>query len=187
MHPKRIVITGAPGTGKTVVIKELENQGFHCYHEIIRDMTAEAKKKETAQEKVSNPLVFVDDPMAFNRALLYGRKAHYEHSMNIKKSFCFFDRGIPDVLAYMDYFDQSYPAEFEMISENCSYDAIFMLPPWKEIYISDNERLETFEEAQRLHKNLSSTYHRFGYVPIAVPKVSISKRTEFILNTIERC
>ena len=69
MSLQRIVITGAPGTGKTVVIKELENLGYHCYHEIIRSMTAEAKKVETTQKQVSNPLVFVNDPLAFNKAL----------------------------------------------------------------------------------------------------------------------
>lgn len=186
MPPKRIVITGAPGTGKTVVIKELEKLGHFCYHEIIRDMTADAKKADTEQKQVSNPLVFVNDPMEFNRQLLYGRKEHYEDSNNRKIPLCFFDRGIPDVLAYMDYFGQEYPPLFKTIGQQHRYDHIFIFPPWKAIYTSDNERLESFEEAQELHHHLFSTYKSLGYDPIDVPKTTISERTSFVLETIDQ-
>ncbi len=184
MSQKRVVITGAPGTGKTVVIKELESLGYFCYHEVIRDMTAAAKKMETQQEKVSNPLVFVDDPMEFNRQLLNGRKKHFEHSGQNDVPISFFDRGIPDVLAYMDYFDQKYLAYFEDYSRDYRYDHIFILPPWKSIYKTDNERLETFGEAKELHHHLFDTYQRFGYEPIVVPKTTIEKRAAFIVETI---
>jgi len=183
--PKRIVITGAPGTGKTVIIKELENLGHYCFHEIIRNMTAEAKKVGTSLKQVSNPLVFVDDPMRFNELLLKGRKRHHEDAESIEDSICFFDRGLPDVLAYMDYFEQKYPNTFVEICKNKRYDHVFILPPWKAIYTSDNERLETFKEAEELHKYLSSTYKKMGYQPIEVPKVSISERTSFVLENIE--
>ena len=184
MPPKRIVITGAPGTGKTVVIKELEKLGYHCYHEIIRDMTAEAKKVETGQKKASNPLVFVDDPMEFNKQLLFGRKRHYDDSQHQKEPICFFDRGIPDVLAYMDYFGQAYPTSFNTIGQQHRYDRIFIFPPWKAIYTSDNERLESFKEAQELHKHLFTTYKSLGYHPINVPKASIVERASFVLENI---
>ena len=184
MSPKRIVITGAPGTGKTVVIKELENLGYHCYHEVIRDMTAAAKKVKTSQEQVSNPLVFVDDPMEFNKELLYGRKRHFDDSQGLRSPICFFDRGIPDVLAYMDYFGQEYPTSFKTASEGNRYDRIFILPPWKAIYTMDDERLETFEEAQELHEHLFATYQRFGYHPIEVPKASITERASYVLENI---
>lgn len=184
MPPKRIVITGAPGTGKTVVIKTLENLGYHCYHEVIRGMTAEARKVKTTQKQVSNPLVFVKDPMEFNKQLISGRKQDYDHSQTIKEPMCFFDRGIPDVLAYMDYFGQEYPPSFKDISQDNRYDLVFILPPWKSIYISDNERLESFEEAQQLHEHLSTTYSNFGYHPIIVPKAPIQERASFILENI---
>lgn len=185
MSLQRIVITGAPGTGKTVVIKELENLGYHCYHEIIRSMTAEAKKVETTQKQVSNPLVFVNDPLAFNKALLDGRTAHFLDSQSLKVPLCFFDRGIPDVLAYMDFFKQDYPDTFKIVGNKHRYDKVFILPPWKSIYISDNERMESFEEAEELHNYLFNTYQYFGYTPIVVPKTSIALRTEFILENLK--
>ena len=53
---KRIVITGGPGTGKTALVRELENRGYDCFHEIIREMTEaatallEARPEERASE-----------------------------------------------------------------------------------------------------------------------------------------
>ena len=58
----------------------------------------------------------------------------------------FFDRGIPDVLAYMDYFDQEYGPEFIDALESHRYDSIFLLPMWQEIYTSDSERFESYED-----------------------------------------
>ncbi|MDT0607793.1 ATP-binding protein [Croceitalea rosinachiae] len=185
MNSKKVAITGAPGTGKTVVIEQLEEKGYHCFHEIIRSMTAKAKNDESSKELVSNPLVFVEDPYQFNMNLLNGRIEHFSQSKQIEGPVSFFDRGIPDVLAYMDYFDQKYEKEFITASENYRYDALFIMPPWKEIYISDNERLETFQEAEAIHNCLMKTYQRFNYEPIIVPKTSIDERITFIVNKLK--
>lgn len=182
---QRIVITGAPGTGKTALIKALEQQGLYCYHEIIRAMTAKAKDQSANKEQRSNPLAFVDDPLTFNKTLLEGRAAHFDNSLERQEGICFFDRGIPDVLAYMDYFKQDYPADFETVINQRKYDKIFILPPWKEIYVSDNERLESFEEAEALHEHLEATYKRFGYQVHVVPKVSIAERALFVMDALD--
>ena len=170
LNPKTIVVTGAPGTGKTALIKALEKRGHTCYHEIIRSMTASAREEGTNKEQVSNPLVFVDDPEKFNLFLLKGRLGHLLESKSLNQPICFFDRGTGDVLAYMDYFEQSYTYYFEEVCQEHRYDRIFILPPWKEIYVQDNERLETFEQAKALHQHLLHTYQRFAppfFLPVA--------------------
>ncbi|WP_435625463.1 AAA family ATPase [Flagellimonas sp.] len=184
MKSKRVVITGGPGTGKTSVIKGLEQMGFPCFHEIIREMTSKAKKEGDTASFTSNPLVFVDDALQFNKDLLYGRAKHYKDSLSLKQPIIFFDRGIPDVLAYMDFFDQPYNEEFTGVSQSNPYDTIFLLPPWREIYISDNERLESYEEAEKIDAALHDTYTRFGYTPIDVPKKPVPERIDFILNKL---
>lgn len=185
MQPKRIVITGAPGTGKTAVIDALEASGFFCFHEIIRKMTAAAKQENSKNTAVSNPLLFVKDPMAFNTRLLQLRKEDYNQAKNHADiDLFFYDRGMPDVLAYMDYFNQNYPKSFMDECKTYCYDTVFIMPPWREIYSSDNERLETFEEAEALDKHLSKTYEDLAYNVIIVPKTTIANRVNFILNTI---
>lgn len=158
--------------------------GFHCFHEVIRAMTADARKDKTSGTQVSNPLVFVKDPYQFNLNLLHGRIGQFNDALKLDDDLCFFDRGIPDVLAYMDYFKQDYGADFIEASEKNQYDSVFMVPPWREIYTSDNERLETYEESEALHEHLMETYGRFGFQPILVPKLSVQKRIHFILEEL---
>ncbi|MBT8235848.1 MAG: ATP-binding protein, partial [Bacteroidia bacterium] len=103
MELKKVVITGGPGTGKTTVIQSLADKGFTCVPEIIRTMTEAAKLEDNQNEITTNPLAFVDDPMAFNQKLLHGRTQQYIDASKGESELIFFDRGIPDVLAYMDY------------------------------------------------------------------------------------
>ena len=184
MKPRRIVITGGPGTGKTAVVNQLEKKGFSCLHEIIRTMTLEARKEGDENEQRTNPLAFVADPFEFNRQILEGRVKQFEHALDSRQDILFYDRGLPDVLAYMDYFEQEYGQDFEEVCKQYRYDEVLLLPPWKEIYVSDYERLETFEEALEIHRFLEDTYHRFGYDPIIVPKGSVEERTDFALEKL---
>jgi predicted ATPase len=184
LNPKRIVITGGPGTGKSSVIHELELSGFHCYHELIRSMTLEAKKEGDPGSFVTNPLAFVSDPNHFNRQLLEGRLRHFGQASGLNLPVVFYDRGIPDVLAYMDYFRQDYNRDFETACRNNRYDKVLLLPPWEDIYVSDNERLESFEEALQIHQYLWATYERFGYTPVLIPEGTVRERTTRILHEL---
>jgi len=86
----------------------------------------------------------------------------------------FLDRGIPDVVAYMDYIGDSYP-----------YDYVFILAPWQEIFTSDSERYENFDQAIEIHEHLLKTYSKYGYELRDVPFGSIEARTDYILNVVK--
>ena len=177
MKNRKIVITGGPGTGKSSIIHKLEEKGEKCLHEISRQVTMEAQKEGIAQ-------LFLEKPLLFSEKLLEGRINQYLEAIEYPSDHIFIDRGLPDVVAYMDYFDTNYPEFFNKTCENNRYDLIFILPPWKEIYTSDNERYESYEEALKISSYLYSTYRRYGYAPIEVPKLSVEKRTNFILDKI---
>ncbi len=87
---KKIVLTGAPGTGKSTIIYELEKRNYHCMHEISREVTLEAQKNGTAQ-------LFLTEPLLFSDMLLKGREQQYQRASKLKNKLVFFDRGIPDV------------------------------------------------------------------------------------------
>lgn len=185
MTPKRIVITGGPGTGKTSVIKNLEERGYFCYHEVIRSLTLEAKLNGDPDTFISNPLAFVDDPYQFNQRILEARITHFKNAQQADSDVIFYDRGIPDVLAYMRYFGQDYNDDFARICQEHRYDQVIVLPPWEEIYTPDEERFETFQEAKDIHRLLEDTYARFNYDSQVVPIGSIEERTNFILKLLE--
>ena len=61
---------------------------------------------------------------------------------------------------------------------------MFVLAPWQEIFTSDSERYENFEQAIEIHEHLLQTYMRFGYQLIDVPFGSIENRSDFILEEL---
>ncbi|WP_025739499.1 AAA family ATPase [Aquimarina pacifica] len=185
MAKKRIVITGAPGTGKTSIINELEKTHFFCFHEVIRTMTQEAKKKEGSKTMISNPIVSVSDPYLFNKQILTERTKQFVTAQEIEKDILFYDRGIPDVLAYMNYFGQEYEKGFIEVCQNHVYDYVFLLPPWEQIYVSDEERFESFEQAQEIHLSLKKIYTDLGYKCIEVPFGTVRERSDFILQNCQ--
>lgn len=181
---KKIVITGGPSTGKTSVIEQLEKEGFNCLHEVIRSMTSEEKNQDKPLEIITNPIISVPDPMKFNLRILNARIEQFKTAQRTNEELFFFDRGIPDVLAYMDCFQQPYDDLFTNACYNFRYDRIFLMPPWEDIHVSDDERYETFEESLNIHRCLRSSYEKHSYDVTLVPKASITERAEFILDQI---
>ncbi|WP_224490100.1 AAA family ATPase [Robertkochia flava] len=174
---KKIVVTGGPGTGKTTLIESLKQKEYHCLPEISRQVTLEAREQGVEQ-------LFLTDPMLFSRKLMEGRVNQYLQSLQASKELVFFDRGIPDVLAYMDYIGDPYPKEFIKECEKHPYDQVFLLPPWEDIYISDNERYENFDQARRIHDHLQRTYENFGYKLLEVPTGTPEIRRDYIINNL---
>ena len=96
MQKEIIVIIGGPGTGKTTIIDGLVQNGYCCYPEISRQVTAEAQKQGIEQ-------LFLEKPLLFSELLLEGRKKQFLDAHQEQDNIVFLDRGIPDVVAYMDY------------------------------------------------------------------------------------
>lgn len=178
MDTKRIVITGGPGSGKTTLIQYLETEGHAVMHEVSREIILQAKKEGIDQ-------LFLEDPILFSQRLLDGRLEQFKAAEDCNAEILFYDRGIADVPAYMKYAKTEYPPIFD---ENClkyKYDLVFVLPPWEEIYCPDNERYETFEQAEEIFHYLKNTYENYGYSIVEVTTGTLEERATFILDTIK--
>lgn len=177
MQKEIILIIGGPGTGKSSIIDGLIANGYCCYPEISREIILEAQKQGIEQ-------LFLEKPLLFSELLLEGRKKQFEDALNEPHKIVFIDRGIPDVLAYMDYIGNSYPDFFDVACKEYIYTKIFILPPWEEIHTTDTERYENFEQAKTINNHLVKTYQNYGYKLIEVPKDSVDNRILFILDNI---
>lgn len=178
LNTKRIVITGGPGTGKSSIINALIKRGFTCFEEISRQIILDAKKEGIDQ-------LFLTNPLLFSELLLKGREQQHLDAKTNEADVVFLDRGVPDVLAYMDFIGDTYPQNFVDTCKDCVYDTVFILKPWKAIYTSDNERYESFEQALEIHKNLVNTYQSYNYALIDVPFDTVEKRVDYILNILD--
>ena len=179
MRKELVVITGGPGTGKTTIIEGLQKLGYQCFPEISRQITLQAKIQGIEQ-------LFLEKPLLFSELLLEGRKNQYELANSESANMVFLDRGIPDILAYMHYIGDSYPSFFDQACKDHLYTKIFILPPWEEIYISDEARYENYEQATLIFEHLKETYLHYNYKLIEVPKANISERIDFILKSIKK-
>ncbi len=186
LKSKRIVVTGGPGTGKTVLISSLEENGYHCFHEVIRTMTLDALGDVSLDDKLVNPIDFVKDAKSFNDELINARLQHFINGQQVGKENLFYDRGLPDVIAYMNYFNQPTEKKYADLCMENRYDEVLILPPWKEIYVQDNERMENFEQACGIHEQLENTYIELGYRPIEVPFGTIENRLQFVVDFIKK-
>ncbi|WP_245726558.1 AAA family ATPase [Pricia antarctica] len=184
MNTKKIVITGGPSTGKTSVILELEKRGCFCIPELVRSLTVAEAAAKNMESIMVNPILSVKDPVEFNNKLLKGRIAQYRSVEKMEEKMVFFDRGIPDVHAYMTCFGQEYTDVFEHPAHNFRYDQVLLMPPWREIYATDAERFESYSTSERIFTALEKTYRNFGYEITLIPKGSVMERTDFILDLV---
>jgi predicted ATPase len=178
MHKEIVVLIGGPSSGKTTLIGKLKENGYVCYPEVSREVIKEAKEKGIEQ-------LFLEQPLLFSELVLEGRKKQFNLAKQEDTSIVFLDRGIPDVLAYMHYIGDSYPAFFDEACKELMYSKIFILPAWKEIYVSDDERYESYEQALLIEKHLVETYKNYGYELIEVPKDTVDNRMQFVLNQLK--
>jgi len=171
---KKVVITGGPGTGKTSVIKELIVKGYKCYNEGSRDIISKINLKGKT---------FKSDPLMFSDSLYEARNKHYIDSQKkeYNRNTVFFDRGIHDILAYLRYINKN-NKYWEDVILNYQYDIVFVFPPWKEIYTTDNERQEDFKESKEVNNEIIKLYKESNSDIVEIPKMTIEERTNFIMD-----
>ncbi|HEX6429346.1 MAG TPA: AAA family ATPase [Niastella sp.] len=177
MSTEKYLITGGPGAGKTSLLQALKEAGYHCSEEASRQVIAEEVAKGTDCLPWSNLSCFAGKVLERMTAL------YTQAAANV--GITFFDRGIPDIIAYQQAagvpVDNKYYTTFQ---QHPYHQLVFILPPWKHIYVNDAERWQTFEEAVHLYTSIRETYQAFGFTLVTVPEAPVENRMQFILQTI---
>lgn len=97
----------------------------------------------------------------------------------------FADRGIPDTLCYARLIGLPDQAFIRSACAKYRYgQRVFIAPPWKEIYETDNERKQDFEEAVRTYLEMLRVYTDCGYELIELPRLRAPERAGFVLEHV---
>jgi len=173
MRDNFYIITGGPGAGKTTLLEELSKYQVLCVPEVARQIIQE----QVAQGGRAVPW---DDTVQYKELMLQRSIEDYQRTETDIPVF--FDRGIPDALAYARLIGDVSPAA---LAEEYRYNSlVFILPPWEDIYATDNERKQTFEEAIDVFHRLKAEYTACDYQVVEVPCKSVEERALFILERI---
>ncbi|KIO78065.1 hypothetical protein TH53_05580 [Pedobacter lusitanus] len=173
---RKYIISGGPGAGKSTLTDGLRQQGYFCAEEVSRKMIIQEKAKGSfclPWMDVSCFSVKVLDEMiiSWNSAPA--------------NEITFFDRGIPDIIAYLSVAGIAVPEKYYTSLINYPYHKqVFILPPWQDIYVQDSERWQTFEESVVIYEAIIDTYTDCGFELIEVPKNTSQSRVAFILDFI---
>ena len=167
------IITGAPCSGKTSAIKEIEQRGIRVVHEVARAYIDRQLGQGLRLDLIKA------DILQFERHILH-TKIRIEDSLT-KTEPVFFDRGVPDSIAYykLEGLDPAEPIEY---SRRTDYRRIFFFERFD--FLKDGVRSENENIAARLNDLLLESYGQAGYNVIMVPVMSVKDRTQFVLEAI---
>ena len=172
------VITGGPGVGKTTLLQELQKRFFTCIPEVAREIIREQVAVQGDALPWKNKELYLQK--MFDRSV-----DGYLAAKNNNSSLIFFDRGIPDSFSYAKIIGFGETESMERDAMYHRYNQnVFFLWPWRDIYTTDDERKQSWEEALVSAELNAETYRRFNYTLIDVPNDSPEKRADFILTWV---
>jgi predicted ATPase len=172
---QRFVIAGGPGSGKSTLLQALAAAGEICYEEASRTLIRE-------QLACTGRLLPWDDLWGFSQEC--GTRMQAQLADSAQRGRCFFDRGLPDLIGYLSHGGHSAPDSWRAASNGYA-PVIFFAPPWREIYVNDSERPQTFEEAQELSAHIRQAYLDCGFRLVELAASPVPDRLGQVLGCIE--
>jgi predicted ATPase len=178
---RRFIITGAPGAGKTTVIRQLELDGFNVVEEAATDVIAVSQAQGIAE------------PWTEPRFIDTIAKLQKQRQM---RAYCrpdqiqFHDRSVICTAALAEYLGyQVTPilaCELERIKTESVFEKlVFFMRNLGFIQPNEARRI-TFEESLRFEQIHEDTYRRFGFELVFVKPGSVLERVNFIKAAIAR-
>lgn len=177
----KVVITGGPGVGKTTLLEALVHEGYPVVPEAARTIIQQ-------QLAIGGTALPWENKEYYTDLMLVSSISDYCNIQDRHKGYpCFFDRGIPDALCYAEMIGYCIPeATLRHALAFRYHPVVFILPPWDEIYRTDNERKQSWAEAEHTYHRLKAVYSRYGYEVLDVPKERVADRMRFVKDALSQ-
>lgn len=170
---RRIIVTGGPGAGKSSLLAGLAKRGYT----VMQDSPREIIRSRKARGLSPRP-----EPLEFANEILL-RDVEQYHSAG--PGTVFYERAIPDALVALHQLRIVTESEARHHLATHRYNqTVFFLPPWQAIYITDDERDQTFAHSLRVYEAVRDWYTRMDYHLVEVCPAPVEDRCRFVLNQL---
>jgi predicted ATPase len=165
----RAVLTGGPGAGKSTLLEAIRGKDMRIFPEAARVIL----------QSPNGMAMRADRPLDFAMAMLDADLATW-HAADSKLSV--YDRGFPDIAGFLELEGLPVPAILDRICyENRYSGPIFRAVPWLEIYATDAERTQDWDQALASDEAVTSAWKRYGYELVDLPQTSVTQRADFVM------
>ncbi len=159
----RVILTGAPGTGKSALVAALAARGWVTSPEVSR---------EVIRQQGLTPW---DAPVAWAEAC--GQRMRERAVMAPSDRTVIFDRAEPDLVAYLA--QAGYKVDLHTPLADYALD-VLILPGWRQIYRRESDRRQAWDEAVELDGRLRQVYAAAGYRLHDVPCLPLAARADWV-------
>jgi predicted ATPase len=176
---RRFIITGAPGAGKTAIIRQLELDGFSVVEEAATDVIAAAHAQGTSQPWAHQSFIDVIANLQKDRQIRAARQPDEVQ---------FHDRSVVCTAAlavYLGYpFSPFLIGELERLRKEAIYqNRVFFIRNLGFVTATEARQI-SFEDTLRFEKIHEQTYCDFGFELVAVEPGTLSERVSMIKSAI---
>jgi len=177
---RRFILTGAPGSGKTAILRQLEIDGFGVVEEAATDIIAVAQAQGTAEPWTRSS--FID-------AVVHLQKARRERASHQPDELQFHDRSAICTAALASFLGYPWSAELSAELDRIRNEALFE----KRVFFIRNLGFITptearrigFEETLRFEAIHEQTYRELGFELLPIEPASVMERVQVIQAAIQ--
>ena len=169
------VITGGPSSGKSTVIRALKDMGYKTTIELARHYIDLQRMNGRSTEEIRA------NQRQFQHKVL-NLQIDLERRLDPKEQI-FFDRALPDEVAYYEYFKLEPDEKLVEYLQTASYKKIFIMDLLP--LDSDYARTEDREAQIDLHDRIIDVYKKRGEPIVFVPVLPVKERVQFVLDHLD--
>jgi predicted ATPase len=168
------VITGGPSSGKSTAIKILKDQGYTTTEEVARHFIDLQRINGRSTDEIRS------NQRQFQHKVL-NLQIDLERRLD-PQELIFLDRGLPDELAYYQYFNLPPDEKLVEYLEFATYKKIFIMDLLP--LCEDYARTEDVSAQRALHQLIIDVYKKRSEPVVMVPVLSPKERVQFILDNL---
>ncbi len=179
-NKKKVLIVGAPGTGKTSVLNELSHEGkIKVFEEVPRKVINRFKDTDPSRMPWNPPR------LNFDRTIFpFYKKDFFEDDQH---EYHLLDGGIPDIIAWDIFLGENVLNEALLhVITNQGYNRnVFITKPDPKIYEENDDRPWKYDEVVLIDDCLRKVYTKLGYSLLDLPSTETSSKKESLQNRVQ--